>query len=123
LGQDIGTAAVTKFFDLVMQKARGYRLGGRKLLAWAETCNHCFLGYRYWLSAIRVRAHCSCVLANSDYSHSVTETLSIKVSKEMKARLRAAAENRRTKAPTLLREALELVIAGLRPKGNRRYPI
>jgi predicted DNA-binding protein len=42
----------------------------------------------------------------------VTETLSIKVSKELKARLRAAAKSRQTKASTLMREALELVISG-----------
>jgi predicted DNA-binding protein len=42
----------------------------------------------------------------------MTETLSIKVSKELKARLRAAAKNRQTKPSTLVREALELVISG-----------
>jgi hypothetical protein len=42
----------------------------------------------------------------------VNETLSIKVSKELKTRLRAAAASRRTKPSALLREALELVISG-----------
>jgi predicted DNA-binding protein len=42
----------------------------------------------------------------------VTETLSIKVPKELKARLRAAAKGRHTKPSTLVREALELVISG-----------
>jgi hypothetical protein len=42
----------------------------------------------------------------------MTETLSIKVSKELKARLRAAAESRQTKPSALVRQALELVISG-----------
>jgi predicted DNA-binding protein len=42
----------------------------------------------------------------------MTETLSIKVPKELKARLRAAAKSRHAKPSVLLREALELVIAG-----------
>jgi predicted DNA-binding protein len=42
----------------------------------------------------------------------VTETLSIKVPKELKARLRAAAKSRHTKPSALVREALELVISG-----------
>ena len=48
----------------------------------------------------------------------MTETLSIKVSKELKARLRAVAKSRQTKPSTLMRQALELVIseAGSRSK-------
>ena len=42
----------------------------------------------------------------------MTETLSIKVPKELKARLRAAAKMRQTKPSALVREALELVISG-----------
>ena len=42
----------------------------------------------------------------------VKETLSIKVSPDTKARLRAAAQARRTTPSVLLREALELVIEG-----------
>jgi predicted transcriptional regulator len=41
----------------------------------------------------------------------MTETLSIKVPKELKARLRAAAKSRQVKPSALLREALELVIS------------
>jgi predicted transcriptional regulator len=42
----------------------------------------------------------------------VAETLSIKVPRLTKTRLRAAALSRRTTASALLREALELVVAG-----------
>jgi hypothetical protein len=42
----------------------------------------------------------------------MTETLSIKVPKELKARLRAAAQSRHTNPSTLVREALELVVSG-----------
>ena len=42
----------------------------------------------------------------------MTETLSIKVPRELKARLRAAAKSRHTKPSALVREALELVISG-----------
>jgi hypothetical protein len=48
----------------------------------------------------------------------MTETLSIKVSKELKARLRAAAKSRQTKPSTLLREALELIISDAAPKSQ-----
>jgi predicted DNA-binding protein len=46
----------------------------------------------------------------------MTETLSIKVPKELKARLRAAAKSRHTKPSTLVRQALELVISDAAPK-------
>lgn len=46
----------------------------------------------------------------------MTETLSIKVPKELKARLRAAAKSRHTKPSALVREALELVISGAASK-------
>ena len=42
----------------------------------------------------------------------MTETLSIKVPKELKVRLRAVAKSRQTKPSALLREALEIVISG-----------
>jgi hypothetical protein len=42
----------------------------------------------------------------------MTETLSIKVPKELKVRLRAVAQSRHTKPSALVREALELVISG-----------
>jgi Ribbon-helix-helix protein, copG family len=45
----------------------------------------------------------------------MTETLSIKVAKELKARLRAAARTRHTSPSALVREALELVISGAAP--------
>ena len=48
----------------------------------------------------------------------MTETLSIKVPKELKARLRAAARSRQAKPSALVREALELVIAGTAPKSK-----
>jgi hypothetical protein len=48
----------------------------------------------------------------------MTETLSIKVSKQLKARLRAAAKSRQTKASALLREALELVLSGSAPESK-----
>jgi hypothetical protein len=48
----------------------------------------------------------------------MTETPSIKVSKELKARLRAAARSRQAKPSALVREALELVIAGTAPKSK-----
>jgi predicted transcriptional regulator len=46
----------------------------------------------------------------------VNETLSIKVSKELKARLRAAAKSRQTKPSTLVRQALELIISDVTAK-------
>jgi predicted DNA-binding protein len=46
----------------------------------------------------------------------MTETLSIKVPRELKARLRAAAKSRHTKPSALVREALELVISGAASK-------
>jgi predicted DNA-binding protein len=46
----------------------------------------------------------------------MTETLSIKVTKELKERLRAAAKNRHTKPSALVRQALELVISDAAPK-------
>ena len=42
----------------------------------------------------------------------VTETLSIKIPKELKVRLHAVAKSRQTKPSVLLREALEVVISG-----------
>jgi len=48
----------------------------------------------------------------------MTETLSIKVSKELKARLRAVAKSRQTKPSTLIRQALELVISDARSKSR-----
>ena len=48
----------------------------------------------------------------------MTETLSIKVSKELKARLHAAAKSRHAKPSALVREALELVISGAAPKSK-----
>jgi len=48
----------------------------------------------------------------------VTETLSIKVPKELKARIQAAARRRQAKPSALLREALELVISGTPPKSK-----
>jgi len=54
-------------------------------------------------------------LANDNYFRAMTETLSIKVSKELKARLRAAAKSRNTKPSALVREALELVVSGTAP--------
>ena len=41
----------------------------------------------------------------------MTETLSIKVPKELKVRLRAVAKSRQTKPSVLLRQALEIVIS------------
>jgi hypothetical protein len=57
-------------------------------------------------------------MTQTDYSLDMTETLSIKVPKELKARLRAAAKSRQAKPSTLLREALELVISGTPPKSK-----
>ena len=48
----------------------------------------------------------------------MTETLSIKVPKELKARLRAAASSRQTKPSALVREALEIVISGTAPNSK-----
>jgi hypothetical protein len=48
----------------------------------------------------------------------MTETLSIKVSKELKARLRAAAKSRQTKPSILMRQALELIISNAAPKSK-----
>ena len=48
----------------------------------------------------------------------MTETLSINVSKELKARLRAAAKSRQAKPSALVREALELVITGTAPRSK-----
>ena len=48
----------------------------------------------------------------------MTETLSIKVPKELKARLRAAASSRQTKPSALVREALEIVISGTPPNSK-----
>jgi predicted DNA-binding protein len=48
----------------------------------------------------------------------MTETLSIKVSKELKARLRATAKSRQTNPSTLVRQALELVISGSAPESK-----
>lgn len=45
----------------------------------------------------------------------MTETLSIKVPLETKARLRALARDRRTSPSALVREALEVVLAGESP--------
>ena len=45
----------------------------------------------------------------------MTETLSIKVPKELKVRLRAAARTRHSRPSALVREALELVISGAAP--------
>jgi hypothetical protein len=48
-----------------------------------------------------------------DYNEFVMdETLSIKVPRQTKIRLRAAARNRKTTPSALLREALDLVVAG-----------
>ena len=63
----------------------------------------------------KVAKACSCFLANDNYFRAMTETLSIKVSKELKARLRAAAKSRNTKPSALVREALELVVSGTAP--------
>jgi hypothetical protein len=60
----------------------------------------------------------SCNLTHRDYLSIMTETLSIKVSIELKARLRAAAKSRQTKPSTLLREALELIISNAAPKSK-----
>jgi hypothetical protein len=57
-------------------------------------------------------------LAQTDNLSVMTETLSIKVSKELKARLRAAAKSRQTKPSILLREALELIISDAAPKSK-----
>ena len=57
-------------------------------------------------------------MTQSDYFLRVTETLSIKVSKELKARLHAAAKSRHAKPSALLREALELVISGAASKSK-----
>ena len=59
-----------------------------------------------------------CLLTQTDYLSIMTETLSIKVSKELKARLRAAAKSRQTKPSILLREALELIISDAAPKSK-----
>jgi hypothetical protein len=56
-------------------------------------------------------AQSSYVLANRDYYGAVTETLSIKVPRELKVRLQAVAQSRRTKPSVLLRQALEIVIS------------
>jgi hypothetical protein len=48
----------------------------------------------------------------------VTETLSIKVPKELKVRLRAVAKSRKTKPSVLLRQALEIVISGVPKEGK-----
>lgn len=48
----------------------------------------------------------------------MTETLSIKVPVQTKARLRAVAESRRTSPSALLREALDAVLAGEPRKGK-----
>ena len=46
------------------------------------------------------------------------ETLSLKVPLQTKIRLRAAARSRQTTPSALLREALELVVAGESPSGK-----
>ena len=46
------------------------------------------------------------------------ETLSLKVPVQTKIRLRAAARSRQTTPSALLREALELVVAGESPSGR-----
>jgi predicted DNA-binding protein len=48
----------------------------------------------------------------------MTETLSIKVPLQAKARLRAAAKRRHSTPSALLREALELVLAGKSANGK-----
>ena len=65
-----------------------------------------------------ISADCSCFMANFDYFLFVTETLSIKVSKELKERLRAAARSRHTKPSALVREALELVVSCAAPNSK-----
>jgi hypothetical protein len=57
-------------------------------------------------------------MTRSDYNRAVTETLSIKVPVQTKARLRAAAKHRRTTPSALLREALDLVINGHGPRSR-----
>ncbi|MGB8356282.1 MAG: hypothetical protein WCD79_20455 [Chthoniobacteraceae bacterium] len=48
----------------------------------------------------------------------MTETLSIKVPVQTKARLKAVAKNRHTNPSALLREALDLVLAGESKSGK-----
>jgi hypothetical protein len=61
----------------------------------------------------------SCILAESDYGGLMAETLSIKVPKETKTRLRSLARIRQTSASSLLREALEQVLSGSHPRSKR----
>ena len=55
-------------------------------------------------------------MAEMGHNDPVKETLSIKVSPDIKARLRALARARKTKPSVLLREALEIVLEGGRAK-------
>jgi hypothetical protein len=57
------------------------------------------------------------VLDTNNYLTVMTETLSIEVSKELKARLPPAAKSRPTKPSTLLREALEVRTSGVKVRG------
>jgi hypothetical protein len=66
-----------------------------------------------------VRNQRGCQLAIQDYNSGfMTETLSIKVPVQTKARLRALAKNRHTTPSVLLREALDAVLADESPKGR-----
>jgi hypothetical protein len=57
-------------------------------------------------------------LANYDYLDFVTETLSIKVPVQTKVRLKSIAKRRHTTPSRLLREALDLVLAGQKANGR-----
>jgi hypothetical protein len=57
------------------------------------------------------------VLDTNNYLTVMTETLSIEVSKELKARLPPAAKSRQTKPSTMLREALEVRTSGVKVHG------
>jgi hypothetical protein len=62
-----------------------------------------------------------CVVALRQFRATIfamTETLSIKVPVQTKARLRAVAKHRHTSPSMLLREALDTVLTGETPKGR-----
>jgi hypothetical protein len=64
-------------------------------------------------------SHGSCILAKFDYHDLMAETLSIKVPKETKTRLKSLARIRQTTPSSLLREALEQVLSGSHPRWKR----